>query len=197
MNIGIISDIHENFHNLILALEELQRRGVGHILCLGDLMNEGVAKVLAISDIPVFMIWGNNDGEVVGVVKAAQKEGSALTVSSNTYDFIEVDGRSLFITHYDDLARPMAQSGRYDAVFYGHTHLAEIAQEGECLIVNPGEIAAQKTGKATLAVYDTESNIAELVELEGSVSLKTPKAETYLKANKDRLAFRSAAAFRL
>lgn len=197
MKIGILSDIHENFHNLILAMEELQRRQVDHIFCLGDLINEGVAKVLAISDVPVFMIWGNNDGEVVGVVKTAYREGSALTVSANTYDFVEVDGRSFFLTHYDDLARPMAKSGQYDAVFYGHTHLAEIDTEGACLIVNPGEIAAQKTRKATLAVYDTTTNKAELVELAGSVSLKTPEAEAYLKANKERLDFRSASVYKL
>ena len=197
MKIGVLSDIHENFHNLILALDELKRLHVDHIFCLGDLINEGVAKVLAISEVPVFMIWGNNDGEVIGVVKTAYREGSALTVSGNTYDFVEVDGRSLFLTHYDDLARPMAQSGQYDAVFYGHTHLAEIATEGDCLIVNPGEISAQKTRKATIAVYDTTSNSAELIELEGSVSLKTPETEAYLKANKDRLAFRSAHVYKL
>ena len=197
MTLGILSDIHENFHNLILALEELQRRNVDYILCLGDLINEGVAKVLAISDIPVFMIWGNNDGEVVGVVKTAAREGSNLTVSANTYDFLEVNGRSLFLTHYDDLARPMAASGRYDAVFYGHTHLAEIAREKDCLIVNPGEIAAQKTGKATVAVYDTSTNEAELVELEGSISLKTDHATAFLKEHKERLGFRSANVYKL
>ena len=197
MILGVISDIHENFHNLILALEELQRRKVDHILCLGDLINEGVAKVLSISEIPVFMIWGNNDGEVVGVVKTAAREGSNLTVSGNTYDFMEVDGRRLFLTHYDDLARPMAASGLYDAVFFGHTHLAEITRENDCLIVNPGEIAAQKTSKATLALYDTSSNKAELVELEGSVTLKTTYAEAFLKENKESLGFRSANVYKL
>ncbi len=197
MTLGIISDIHENFHNLILALDVLKQREVDHILCLGDLINEGVAKVLAISEIPVFMIWGNNDGEVVGVVKTAEREGSNLTVSANTYDFLRVDGRDVFLTHYDDLARPMALSGEYDAVFYGHTHLAEHTRVGECLVVNPGEIAAQKTGTSTLALYDTSTNDAELIELEGAVSLKTTTSESFLKAHKDRLDFRSASVYNL
>ena len=197
MKIGIISDIHENFHNLILALEELKRREVDSIICLGDLINEGIAKVMAISPVPVFMIWGNNDGEKVGVMKTALRPDSSLTVSSNTYDFLEVGQRKLFITHYDDLATPMASSGLYDAVFYGHTHLVEVTRVHDCLVVNPGEIGAHKTGKATMAIYNSDTNEAELIELEEAIALKSSYTDAYLKANKDRLDFRSAEAFKL
>ena len=197
MNIGILSDIHENFHNLLLALEDMRRHQVAHIVCLGDLINEGVAKVLAISEVPVFMIWGNNDGEVVGITKTAEAPSSMLSISSNTYDFIEVEERKIFITHYDDLAEPMALSGRYDAVFYGHTHVHEVRRVNDCLVVNPGEISAQKTGTATWALYDTLSNQAELKTLDNAITLKTDLVRTYLKANKERLGFRSAAAFKL
>ena len=58
MKIAIISDIHENFHNLILALQEMEKQGIQQIICLGDLMNSGIAKILATQTIPVFMIWG-------------------------------------------------------------------------------------------------------------------------------------------
>jgi len=62
MKIAIISDIHENFHNLILALQQMDQYDVHQILCLGDLMNAGIAKILMAQDIPTYMIWGNNDG---------------------------------------------------------------------------------------------------------------------------------------
>ena len=52
MKIAIISDIHENFHNLILALESMATHNIEQILCLGDLMNSGIAKILAAQDIP-------------------------------------------------------------------------------------------------------------------------------------------------
>jgi len=67
MKIAIISDIHENFHNLILALQEIEKHDIEQIICLGDLMNAGIAKILATQKIPVFMIWGNNDGEKVDI----------------------------------------------------------------------------------------------------------------------------------
>jgi putative phosphoesterase len=195
MTIAIISDIHENFHNLILALQEIEKRGVEQIICLGDLMNAGVAKILAAQDVPVFMIWGNNDGEKVDITLASKREGSSLTVSLNTYDFLEFDGKCIFVCHYDDLAIPMAKSGDFNAVFYGHNHLESVAKIEHCWVVNPGEIAAMKTKRATFALYDTSTNEVEILELTGAVHLKTPLMEKYFKMNAEKMGFRSAAAF--
>jgi putative phosphoesterase len=190
MKIGIISDIHENFHNLILALAAMKAEGVEQILCLGDLMNDGIAKVLSISEIPVFMIWGNNDGDKIMLMRTALKPGSNLKVSNNTYDFLDYDGRKIFITHFDDLAEPMALSNRFDAVFFGHTHLPGVKLNGRCLIVNPGELSAQRTGKATVAVYDTKIHMANIITLDGSVTLKTEMVDRFLKDNSEKLGFR-------
>lgn len=197
MKIAIISDIHENFHNLLLALEEIEKQGCTQILCLGDLMNSGISKVLACSKIPVFMIWGNNDGEKVEILETAYKKNSNLKVSNNTYDFLTIDKRKIFLCHYDDLAFPMAKSGMYDAVFFGHTHIKSIDILDQTVVVNPGEISAHKTGTATFAVYDTTSNTAELLELENSKSLKSEMVSEYFKNNKEALGFRSNKAFKI
>ncbi len=196
MKIGIISDIHENFHNLILAMTKMEEEGVEQIICLGDLMNAGVAKILAHHTVPTYLIWGNNDGEKVDITKASFREGSQLTVSLNTYDFLEFDGRKIFVCHYDDLAKPMATSGLYDAVFFGHNHIVSEERIGDVLVVNPGELAAMKSGKATIAIYDTADNTATLVELENSISLKSDLVDQYFKDNMERLGFRSKDSFK-
>ncbi len=197
MKIAIISDIHENFHNLILALQDMERQGIDQIICLGDLMNSGVAKLLGAQDLPVYMIWGNNDGEKVEITLASKKEGSSLTVSANVYDFLEFEGRKIFISHYDDLAQPMAKSGAYDAVFFGHTHIQSTEKIGNCWVVNPGELAANKTKKASYAIYDTPSNTVQIVYLKEAVSLKTPLMETYFKAHGHKMGLRSKKAMEL
>jgi len=197
MKIAIISDIHENFHNLVLALQEMEKQHIEQIICLGDLMNSGVAKLLAAQKIPVFMIWGNNDGEKVEITLASKKENSSLTVSTNVYDFLEFGGQKIFISHYEDLAQPMAKSGEYDAVFYGHTHIQQKEKINNCWVVNPGEIAAGKTKKATFAVYDTIKNEVVIVLLKNSISLKTPLMEAYFKANGAKMGLRSKRAFGL
>jgi len=195
MQVAVISDIHENFHNLILCLEDLNKRGVKKILCLGDLINAGVAKVLAAQDIPTFMIWGNNDGEKVDIMNAAYFDNSSLTVSLNTYDFLNIEGRNIFISHYDDLAEPMAQSGKYDAIFYGHNHIKKIETINDALVVNPGELCAQKTGLCTYAIYNTDDNTAEIIQLENSITLKSDLFSNYLKENAEKLNFRSKDSF--
>ena len=190
MKIGVISDIHENFQNLILALQKLKEAGATQVICLGDLMNDGIAKVLSISEIPVFMVWGNNDGDKVMITKTALKDGSKLTVSNSTYDFLEFDGRKVFITHDEDLASPMAASDRFDVVFFGHTHVAGVEKQNHCFVVNPGEISAQRTGRATLAIYDTINHSAGIIELSGIVTLKTELVDSFLMANREELGFR-------
>ena len=197
MKIAILSDIHENFHNLILALEEIDKKEVEQIICLGDLMNSGIAKLLATQTIPVFMIWGNNDGEKVEITLASKRANSVLTVSKNVYDFLVIDNKKIFLSHYEDLAMPMAKSGEYDAVFYGHTHLVEKEKINNCWMVNPGEISAGKTKKATFAIYDTTINEVKIIELKGSVSLKTPLMEAYFKKHGPKMGLRSKKAMGL
>ena len=58
---------------------------------------------------------------------------------------------------------PMANS--FDVVVHGHTHKAEIRQEGETLVVNPGEVCRYLSGRATIALLDTDKQRAEIVEL--------------------------------
>ena len=48
MRVAIISDIHENFHNLIIALKEIEKEECEQIIFLGDFINNGIAKVLAV-----------------------------------------------------------------------------------------------------------------------------------------------------
>lgn len=197
MKIAVISDIHENFHNLILAMEESKKRSVDYIICLGDLMNTGVAKILSIQEVPVFMIWGNNDGEKVEILKTSYRENSKLRVSLNVYDFLELGGRKIFISHYDDLVYPMAKSDEYDSIFYGHNHLKKKERIGNTLVVNPGEICAQKTGESTFAIYETETNEAEIVTIEGSITLKSDLVDNYFRENFGKLGFRSEASFKI
>jgi hypothetical protein len=173
MRIAVLADIHENYHNLLRALDLMTELEVTSILCLGDLMNAGIAQVLADAQIPVFSIWGNNDGDKTTVLGVAHDSGSNLTMGVQTYAFVEVDGRKVFLTHYADLAQPMAKTQEFDAVFFGHEHRPSLEQVGNCLVVNPGEISAHKTGTATFAVYDTELNQVEIVPVPDQVSLRT------------------------
>ena len=125
----------------------------------------------------------------------ALTERLLFSVSANVYDFVEFEGKKIFISHYDDLAIPMAKSGLYDAVFYGHNHIKKVEQINGVHVVNPGELCAQKTGVSSFAIFDTVEDTIKLIELQDVISLKSDLVVSYLKANMERLGFRSKEAF--
>lgn len=174
MKIAIISDVHDNAHNLVLALEKITSYGdIKKILFLGDFVGAAISGLLCASPIPVFAIWGNNDGDKSLITKFSLEEGSSLEVGFETYDILEIDERKIFLSHFPLIAKSMAKSGDYDAVFYGHNHLKNKEKVGDCLVINPGEIGAYKTGVPTFAIYDTKTNDAEIIEIEGGITTNT------------------------
>lgn len=122
MKVAIISDIHGNFHNLILFLKQIKELDIDKIIFLGDFVNNGIAKTLASSSVPVIAIWGNNDVDKVAITRTSLSKNSNMTIGFETYDFLEIDKRKIFITHYPLLVKSMAKSGDFDVVFYGHDH---------------------------------------------------------------------------
>ena len=55
-------------------------------------------------------------------------------------------------------------TGDYSAVFSGHTHSYSEERIGDCLWLDSGEVLGFN-GKATCAIYDTEANEAEAINL--------------------------------
>jgi uncharacterized protein len=99
----------------------------------------------------------------------------------DNFDVLEIGDRKVFLSHYPLIAKSMAKSGDYDAVFYGHDHLKHKERIGDCLLLNPGEIGAYKTGKSTFAVYDAETNDAEIVEVRYSITTNTETSKAKFK----------------
>jgi hypothetical protein len=77
---------------------------------------------------------------------------------------LELGGCRIAVNHYPHIARPLAESGDYDAVFYGHDHTALVERVGDCLLLNPGEVMG-RFGRSTFAWYDTETGEADIVEV--------------------------------
>lgn len=191
MRIAILSDVHENFHNLILALESIRNTDCEKIIFLWDFINAWIAKLFAYFPAPTFAVWWNNDWDKCTITKVALGSNSNLEISNNVYDFLEIDWKRIFITHFADLAKPMAKSWEYDLVLYWHNHEKNIDKIWNCIILNPGEISAHKTWNSTFAIFDTKTSNIEMIELENIVTTKTElsdeyKSDVWLKFNIDK-----------
>jgi putative phosphoesterase len=152
MKIAIVSDTHNNWPNFKKAIEWIKKENIKLVLHCGDISAQ----------------------EIVTHANALFKEGEIKYVRGNAdYDLpdipdeltVEFNSKKIGFVHFPDEAKKMAQSGKYDMVFYGHTHRAWDEKIGNCHMINPGEMAGQFY-KATFAVYDTSTGELELKILE-------------------------------
>lgn len=171
MKVAILSDIHENSHNLFLAMEKIKEIGCDYVLGLGDFISPSIIHEFLQLDIPVHCIWGNDDGDKINIMKICIKSNGQITFSDKSYDSIELGGKKIFMSHFDDIVYSMAKSGDFDLVTFGHTHKPSIENVGETIVLNPGEIAGNFT-PPTFAVYDTKKHMVDFVDFDYAISIK-------------------------
>jgi putative phosphoesterase len=170
MRLGVLSDIHDNIWKLAAALDAIQSTDA--MVCLGDLcspfiihqIGRGYAK-------PVHILFGNNDADLFRITANAQKYPQ-IEIHAEFFRG-EFDGRRVAAVHYDNIARPLAASGEFDLVLFGHNHAYENGAAGRTLVVNPGPIMGAKFGPggtaidvpSTFVIYDTVSGVVSGYEL--------------------------------
>lgn len=162
MKLAILSDTHDNVWKLQTALGKMSDADV-FIHC-GDLCSPFVAKRLgeAAGGRPVHIVWGNNDADARLISQVATEYGDIQL--HGQFAELELDGVRIAVNHYPEIARPLADSGRYDLVCYGHDHVAHESRHGSCTLLNPGELMGLK-GSCSFAFYDTDTREVEFVPI--------------------------------
>lgn len=166
MKVAILSDSHDHIWNLEKVVNEIKGK-VEVIIHCGDMIAPFSTAKLAAADLPTYVCLGNNDEDHIGMYKKGNNKFTWVHIGEQ-YGEIELNERKIAYTHYPRLGELLAQSGNYDAVFYGHTHNLENKTVGKTLLLNPGAICGivnAQSGKATYAIYDTETNTADIVEI--------------------------------
>jgi putative phosphoesterase len=168
MRVAVISDIHDNLWNLAPAIEYASATAEV-LICCGDLCSPFVMDVLARFPGPVEIVFGNNDADLFRITR---KSTDRLRVHGEFLE-MELDGKKIAVNHYDNLARPMAASGLYDVVCYGHNHNFSVARIGQTLAINPGPImGARFPGKwedvqATFVIWETRTGLVDAFGIQG------------------------------
>jgi putative phosphoesterase len=164
MRIAVFSDIHDNLWNLAAAVNAVASAGM--LLCCGDLCSPFVIDELASFEKEVHIVFGNNDADLYRITAKAAKT-SNVRIHGELFQAV-IEGRRFAMNHFDYLARPLAKSGDFDIVCFGHNHEFEIARQGRCLLINPGPLMGAKFSRGrwedvvpSFAVYDTASEAVE------------------------------------
>lgn len=164
MLIGVFSDIHDNLQNLNKALDIFKDREVECLIFCGDFCSPIPSRVVGNEfEGDVHVVFGNGDGDRFAISNIAKTQYPNLKLHGE-YAELEFDGVKIAVTHYPFYAKALARTGDYQAVFSGHTHQQTEERVGECLWLNPGEVLGWQ-GQPTCAVYNTETNSAEIISL--------------------------------
>ncbi len=165
MKIAIVSDIHDQSENLKWAVSKMQELKVDQVFALGDYSSPYIVERLGLVGVSVIAIWGNNDGDQVAMFKAVlEDENNQIYFKKGNFAELEYDGKKYFLSHYPLLAENAAMSGKYEAVFHGHTHTQRSEVLNNTPIINPGKLAVFPDDKISFAVYDTETKDVKFME---------------------------------
>lgn len=147
--LGVLSDTHGDVEATSAALTQFKHWGVDQIVHCGDIDSPEI--VFLLEAWPTHFVLGNMDDPTVledAIRRAGQHDHGRL-------GYLELDGKRIAFLHGDDLRRlrRTIQSGRWDLVCHGHTHMASLTAHGQTLVLNPG------------ALYRTELPAVAVVEL--------------------------------
>lgn len=160
MKLGIMADSHDNVPMVRRAVELFNWHAVGLVIHAGDFVAPFAVAPLADLDCRVVSVFGNNDGERVVLAKKLEAIGEVHPNLAET----EIGGRRIATMHYPELAEPIAASGHYDLVIYGHTHKIDL-RRGETLVLNPGEVGGWLSGRSTVAIVELDTMEVEILDL--------------------------------
>ena len=168
MKIGIIADVHGDYHALRTAVDRLdQYHQVDRILCAGDLVGRGpypgeVVDLIRRRNIPT--VRGNHDDWATGL--SPENKGYVQNLPLEWQD--DYAGRTIFMTHgkpgnniwglyrdhlSDTLLNMMLVSLEADVLIVGHTHVPMFIQVERGCVINPGSLYTFKNLRVTSHTY--------------------------------------------
>ena len=162
MKIAVLSDSHDNIWKLEGAAPAIASAEA--VIHCGDLSAPFMVRRLGelAGDRPVHIVWGNNDGDTFLIGKVAAAFPGVLL--HGPLAEVELGGLRVAVNHYPRIAAGLARSGLYDLVCYGHDHQRFEGREGNCVLLNPGELLGMMAA-SSLALFETSTRQVSWFEL--------------------------------
>ncbi len=110
----------------------------------------------------IFFTFGNMDDEHMADFKYIDNYKNINIFAD--YGEAEFDGQKIAFIHYPDIAKKLVGSGKYNFVFYGHTHKPWEETLGKCLVLNPGCVTGDRF-QPTFAIWNTKESDFKLILL--------------------------------
>ena len=161
MKIGILADIHDNVDNIRHAVNLLNGLQVEVVLIAGDLVSPLVVPSLRKLRGKVIACFGDNDGNQIGIAGGMRVVG---TMAYGPVCYRTDDGVHILMAHQLQEIRDCIDGS--DVVVFAHSHRSSIATDRHGRVfINPGEVGGWMYRKPSIAVYETTTKEAQIIEL--------------------------------
>lgn len=176
MKYVFFTDIHGSYTAIKKAIEIIDREHADHVVFLGDLYYHGprnplpeeydtmkVCEAVKALNKPSTIIKGNCDAEIDEMIT-----GRDFLIS----DVIEVDGKTIFLTHGHHVNADNPSPCTFSAVIHGHTHVNSIRKVDGVVYINVASLSMPKmNAPKSYAVY--EASVVTVKDVEGNVVMST------------------------
>lgn len=165
MLLGIISDTHDRKKAVMAAVEIFNSYDVELILHAGDFVSPFVPIWLKGLKAKVIGVYGNNEGERELLAERMRKLGHEIR---GDFAEVEVEGKRIALYHgtIQGILNALINSGAYDIVVHGHTHMPREDRVGNTLVINSGEACGYLYDRPTIGILDVKDLKFEIYELE-------------------------------
>ena len=172
MKLGVMADTHNNLRIIERVVTLFNEMDVSLVVHAGDFRSPCAIEPLAKLNCSVVGVFGNNDLTRERDLTESFKGIGTVEPSYRDYASVTHVGRNIAVTHYPKVAIPIAKSGTYDIVVYGHTHrinhqvyIHTDSQKDETLLLNPGAAGSRRASCSTAAVVDLDTLFTKIYRL--------------------------------
>ena len=161
MRIGVVSDSHGHTVFTREAVRLLESLDVDQVIHCGDIGSVPIVELF--SAWPTHFVFGNVDFYDLASLRAAIE--AAGQHCHERFGQLELAERKIAFLHSDDIEEfnKAIDSGEWDLILYGHTHVADTRRAGSTLVVNPG--ALYRATPHSIAVVDLTDMTVETFSL--------------------------------
>jgi putative phosphoesterase len=166
VKIGIISDTHDNKPNIKKAMNIFKGK-IDYLYHAGDIISPfSLKELFSIEDLPIRVVFGNNDGEKRVNRLLASKNPNCVLEDILITETIQDIRIAMTHGHHKNILDTLLESGHYDVVITGHTHkVVNDKLYNGTLHINPGEAGGWLTDNPTVAILDLKTLEVEIISL--------------------------------
>lgn len=136
----MVSDSHDRTDNFRKAVLWAEKKGTDLFIHCGDITRVSTwEKAMAGFSGESRISLGNADPVLAWKKKKKEKKFETRVFSD--FGEVEAGGGKIAFTHSPKKARALAEKGKYQIIFYGHTHKPWMEEEKGVKLLNPGNLA--------------------------------------------------------